>query len=111
MPGRVLTVSSAIMCPHGGQARPLTTTNARAIGPDGPILLESDVHPVVGCPFTVGTKYSPCVRIEWSAGTSAVTSGGTSLLVETSTGRCIGIEGTTQGIAIVVATQYKDSAR
>lgn len=111
MPGRLLTVGSTIMCPHGGQAQPLSTANARVLGPVGPVLLESDIHPIVGCPFTVGTKYSPCVRIEWSAGASKVTVSGTSPLLETSVGRCISAEGTPQGVAIVVATQYEDSAQ
>jgi hypothetical protein len=109
MGGRLLTVGSAIMCPHGGQAQ-LTTTNAAVDGPDGHLLLDSDVHPIVGCPFTVGSKYSPCVRISWSAGASKLTVAGTSPLIETSAGTCIGAEGAIQGAATVVLTQSRDSA-
>ncbi len=111
MPGRLLTVGSTIMCPHGGQVQPLTTSNVGVRGADGPVLLESDIHPIVGCPFTVGSKYSPCLRVEWSAGASTVTVSGTSPLVETSAGRCFSAEGALQGMAIVVGTQYKDAAQ
>jgi len=110
MPGTLLTVGSTIMCPHGGQAQ-LVTTNANVFGPDGLLLLESDIHPIVGCPFTVGSKYSPCVKITWSAGASKLKVGGKSPLLETSAGKCIGAEGAIQGAAIVAVTQSKDSAQ
>ncbi|MEW6417497.1 MAG: hypothetical protein AB1480_05170 [Nitrospirota bacterium] len=110
MPGNILTTASTIMCTHGGQAT-LFTSNARVFADGAPVLLESDIHPVVGCPFTVGTKYSPCVRIEWSAGASRSTINGTPVLIQSSIGRCINAEGATQGVAIIVNTQIKASAQ
>ena len=109
MPGNHLTTSSQIMCPHGGQAI-LFTANTHATVMGNPVLLESDIHPVVGCPFTVGTKYSPCVRIEWSAGSSKTNLQGTATLVQSSIGKCINAEGAPQGLAIIVNTQPKTSA-
>lgn len=108
MPGTVLTTASTVQCPHGGAAI-LTTANAR-VASDAPILLESDVHAVVGCPFTVGLKYSPCVRIEWSAGAGSVTVDGDAVLVTSSVGKCINPEGVTQGLALISAT-HPASAR
>lgn len=109
MPGNHLTISSQIQCPHGGQAI-LSTTNTQVFAAGTAVLLESDIHPVVGCPFTIGSKYSPCIRIEWSAGSTKTTVNGTATLVQTSIGQCISPEGATQGIAIVVNTQTKASA-
>ena len=109
MPGNHLTTSSQIMCPHGGQAI-LFTSHTKANAVNTPVLLESDIHAVAGCPFTIGTKYSPCVRIEWSAGSSKTSVQGTPTLVQSSIGKCINAEGATQGIAIVVNTQPKTSA-
>ena len=109
MPGNYLTTSSQIMCPHGGQAI-LFTSHTKANAVNAPVLLESDIHSVVGCPFTVGPKYSPCIRIEWSAGSSKTSVQGTATLVQSSIGKCINAEGATQGIAIVVNTQPKASA-
>ena len=109
MPGNHLTISSQIQCPHGGQAT-LFTTNTQALAAGTPVLLESDIHPVVGCPFTVGLKYSPCIRIEWSAGSNKTSVNGTATLVQSSIGKCINAEGAIQGIAIVVNTQTQASA-
>jgi hypothetical protein len=102
----LLTTASQVTCPHGGQAL-LATSNTRVSAAGAPVLLESDVHVVMGCPFTIGPKYSPCVRIEWSAGTSMSDSGATRFLNQSSIGKCLGAEGGPQGVALVVATQAK----
>lgn len=106
MPGQVLTTSSTIICTHGGQAI-LSTANAKVSVDNAPALLESDIHPVVGCPFTVGTKYSPCIRIEWTAGAAKVTINETKVLVSSSIGKCINGEGAPQGVASIINTQTK----
>ena len=110
MPGRILTTGSTVQCPHGGQAT-LITTNVRVNAASGQALLESDIHPVVGCPFTLGTKASPCVRIEWAAGAAQVTLGGTAVLVESSMGTCYSPENASQGVALVVDAEPKVSAQ
>lgn len=105
----LLTTASQVMCPHGGRAL-LGTSNTRVTAAGAPVLLETDVHPVAGCPFTVGLKYSPCVRIEWSAGTSLSDSDGTRFLNQSSIGKCLGAEGGTQGMAMVVQAQARVEA-
>lgn len=110
MPGNFLTVNSAIQCPHGGQAT-LTTTQIKVAAERGNILLETDIHVIAGCPFTVGQKYSPCVKIEWSAGTSKVSINGTPALVKSSIGKCSNAEGAPQGLAIINNTQLKASGQ
>lgn len=110
MAGYCLTTASTIMCPHGGQATLMTSnTHASALGTK--ILLESDVHTVAGCPFMVGQKYSPCVRIEWSCGAGKASVNGTAILVKSSIGECLNGEGATQGVATIVNTQLKASAQ
>lgn len=111
MPGHLLTTASTVQCPHGGQAI-LFTSNARVTAAGAPVLLVSDVHPVVGCPFTLpGPKPSPCVRIEWAAPAGRSDVGGTAPLVKSSVGKCISPEGAPQGVAIIVNTQTKDSSQ
>jgi hypothetical protein len=111
MPGHVLTIASSIQCIHGGQAI-LLTSNARLFAGGAPALLESDVLVVVGCPFTLPNgKYSPCVKIEWSAGASQLKVGGVKVLVDASIGRCVSGEGAPQGIAIVNSNQVRASAQ
>jgi hypothetical protein len=106
MPGKLLTVGATVQCTHGGSAL-LLTTNTTVLCSDGPLLLESDVEVVVGCPFTIGPKYSPCVRIEWKAPATATDLAGGKPLTETSIGICYGAEGAPQGVAIVTAGQQK----
>jgi hypothetical protein len=110
MPGYQLTINSQIICPHGGQAI-LFSANTGVLADNAPVLLESDIHPVVGCPFTVGLKYSPCVRIEWSAGATGATVNGTPTLVQSSIGQCINAENAPQGVAVIINTQLKAAAQ
>ena len=109
MPGQVLTTASTIMCPHGGSAI-LTTANARVTAVGSPALLETDIHTVAGCPFVIGLKPSPCIRIQWMAG-AARTQAGAPVLVQSSIGICYSPESAPQGVAIVVNTQPKVSAQ
>ena len=109
MPGNLLTISSVIQCLHGGIAM-LTTSNSRVKADGAYALLESDVATVVGCPFTIGPKYSPCVRIEWTAPAVKVTAGD-AVLVSSSIGICYSPESAPQGVAIISTTQPKVSAQ
>ena len=85
MPGDILNISSTVMCMHGGSAI-LTTANTKVMVDNVPALLESDVHSVAGCPFQIpigtGTKPSPCIRIEWSAGSTKMQVNGAGVLVQ-----------------------------
>jgi hypothetical protein len=110
MPGKVLTTASTVQCPHGGQAS-LSTANAKASTTAGKILLESDIHTVAGCAFMIGTKPSPCLRIEWKAGASKVKANSTGVLVESSVGLCYSPEGAPQGPATIVMADQKVSAQ
>ncbi len=109
MPGNILTTSSQVKCTHGGTAS-LTTSNTKMKVDNSPALLESDIHPVAGCPFMMGTKPSPCIRIEWTAGATLCKAGGTKVLVKSSVGKCISAEGAVQGLAIIAQTQMKVTA-
>lgn len=74
-------------------------------------LLETDVHGVVGCPFTLpGPKPSPCIRIEWTAGAIQCKCDGTKVLVRSSVGKCYSAENLMQGLAQIVQTQIKARA-
>lgn len=114
MPGNILTISSTILCMHGASAI-LTTSNSKLMVDNVPALIESDVHPVAGCPFQIpvgaGTKPSPCIRIEWSAGATQLQVNGVGVLLQSSIGKCFSPEGAMQGLANIVNTQMKVSAR
>lgn len=96
----VLTTASQAQCMHGGQVV-LLTTNTTLLAGESPALLGSDIHYVVGCPFTVGLVYMPCVTVEWQAAATSLTVNGVGVLTETSIGECLNAAGAPQGIAIV----------
>ena len=90
----------------------LFTANTRVFANGATVLLESDIHLIVGCPFTLpGGKYSPCIRIEWSAGSTKTNANNTSLLLKNSIGTCYNAENVIQGVAIIANTQMKASAQ
>ena len=114
MPGNVLNIASTVLCMHGGSAI-LTTSNSKLMVDNVPALLESDVHSVAGYPFQIpvgpGTKPSPCIRIEWSLGAMQMQVNGVGVLLQSSIGKCYSPEGALQGVANIVNTQMKISAR
>jgi hypothetical protein len=102
----ILTVSSNIKCPHGGLVL-LTSSNRNLFANGMQILIESDIHMVAPgtCPFFVGSKYSPCVKVEWSGGSRNSKMSGIPLLTSNSLGKCLNSEGAVQGFANIIDTQ------
>lgn len=105
----VLTIQSTVQCMHGGAVVLRTANTTCSAG--AAMLLESDVHDVIGCGFFAGSTYSPCVTVEWTAGASALRIGGTKVLVKTSVGVCKNASGVVQGTALVNATQMPVSGK
>ena len=104
--GEILTTISQIICPHGGRAI-LSTANTKVSTNGSFWLSEVDINPVVGCPFCIGTVHSPCIRIEWSGGSSRTSINGTPILKRESNGICYNADNVHQGIAVVVNTQMR----
>lgn len=106
MPGTVLTTLSTVQCPHGGLVQLTTTANALVQVDGGFALLESDVHPVVGCPFATAAGPSPCTTVQWSGGSTETKVNQIGVLTQSSIGQCIGPAGV-QGLAVIANTQVK----
>lgn len=85
-----LTVSSTMMCPHGGGVVCAPGTANRAL-PNGPQLKATDICVVVGCPFMINGQPSPCMLVQW------VPSAGSLDLDCHSLGISIGANGAPQG--------------
>ncbi len=103
----LLTTLSTVLCPHGGRAT-LATSNTVAQVDGGFVLLQSDEHAVVGCPFTIPpSKPQPCVKIRWVSAAVMTKVNQTPVLLQTSTGLCFSAEGIPQGPAVVAQTQSK----
>jgi hypothetical protein len=100
----MLTTASTVVCPHFGQAI-LTTSNTQALVLGAPVLLQTDLHAVVGCPFFVGTVPSPCLTIQWVTAATQSKVNNIPVLLQTSVGLCLNSFQAPQGPAIVVQTQ------
>src|ERR1017187_2593174 len=101
----LLTVSSTMMCPHGGTVTAIpgqSRANAQS-----PILRGSDTFIVAGCPFVIGVVYSPCVTVQWIQTATRVKAGGDFVLNESSVGLCLAATQAPQGAALILQTQLK----
>jgi hypothetical protein len=84
----------------------LATTNTEAIIEGAPALLLTDMHPIVGCPFTP-VAYSPCVVIRWITAATQTSVHNVPVLLQTSVGLCLNAAQVPQGTAIVVQVQQQ----
>ncbi len=101
----ILTTASTVMCPHGGTAQ-LVTSNSDALIDGAPALLQTDLHPIVGCTFTP-VAYSPCVSIRWVSGATQTTVRQVPVLLQNSVGLCLNAAQAPQGTAVVVQVQQR----
>jgi hypothetical protein len=70
-----------------------------------PVLTLASVHPVSGCPHTVGSRPRPCTSIRWQAGTHSVLIDGVPALSEGSAAQCFTDDLIPQGAPHVAAVQ------
>ncbi len=102
----ILTTLSTLQCPHGGQVM-LSTSNTLTQVDGGYFLLLTDLHTVVGCPFTVGPKVQPCLTVQWLVGATQTKVSQIPVLLQNSVGLCFSAEQIPQGPPIVLQTQSK----
>jgi hypothetical protein len=102
----ILTTTSTVMCPHAGQAQ-LVTTNTEWLIDGSPVLLQTDVHPIVGCTFTPGGVYTPCIMVRWASGATQTQIHGVPVLLQNSVGLCLNAAQAPQGVALVVQVQTR----
>lgn len=105
MPSPILTTSSTVMCTHGGSATLQPGTPLVKVQ-GAQALLESEIHSVAGCPFTIpGKGPQPCTTIRWSLGGMQTKVNQIGVLLQTSIGICYSSEQIPQGTAIVAQAQ------
>ena len=100
----LLTSTATVICPHGGQAL-LVPSQTEAVVRGAPVLLQTERHPIVGCPFAPGGVPSPCVSIQWVTAALQARVQQIPVLLQTSVGLCLNVAQAPQGTAIVVQTQ------
>ena len=106
MPGFILNSASTVMCPHGGNTSIMTSNQRVKVGGQPAVTL-SDTYTVAGCPFTVGNKPQPCVKVQWITPATRVRVGGQPVILQNSSGLCLSAEQIPQGPPNVVTTQIR----
>ncbi|GAC1583639.1 MAG: hypothetical protein NVS3B7_19010 [Candidatus Elarobacter sp.] len=98
MPGAAVTTVSVITCPHGGPVH-IVSSNARVLAA-APVATLADPFIVSGCAFATP---SPCVEVQWTAGTTRVLIGGVPAVIQTGVGMTISATGTAGPPLVLVA--------
>ncbi len=91
------------MCPHGGKAQPVPQ-NMMVLIVNSPVLVVTDVFPIVGCAFVIAGAPAPCTIVQWTVPAIIVKANNTPVLLQTSIGLCMGGSGAVP--AIVVPAQF-----
>ena len=88
MPGPLLTVSSTVMCAHGGTATP-TAPNPRVLVDGQPTVTMTAPYVIAGCPFNVSGSPVPCVTANWTVAATRVASNGQPVVLMDSQAVCV----------------------
>jgi hypothetical protein len=110
MSSYILTTRASILCPHGGTVTMTPTAVRVAVDGDPPLRI-GDLGTIAGCPFTIGSTPSPCVRTEWMMPANRVTVEGAAVLTHTSVCLCISAASAPQGTAVISNFQTRATAR
>jgi hypothetical protein len=99
-----LTVSSQLMCPHGGMVSAVSQNAEASAGGDF-IVCSSDTFLIAGCPFFLGIPPHPCMQIQWLVPSNMTQATEDFTLTEASVGLCVAGDQAPQGPPSVVETQ------
>lgn len=109
MGAALLTVSSSLLCPHGGSVQDSPGSSRVQIGHQ-PVALKSDNFQIAGCSFvlpTVPPQPHPCIKIQWLQVATRVKAGGVEVLLQTSSGLCTAADQLPQGPPSILSTQSR----
>lgn len=101
MPGPVVTAASVVTCPHAGPVQ-IVSSNARVLA-GAPVATIADQFIVAGCAFTTPPPL-PCVKVQWTVGTTRVLVNGLPAVIQGGVGMTISATGTS-GPPIVIMAQ------
>jgi hypothetical protein len=109
MPG-LLTVSSVLMCPHGGTVSAITS-NSKVLAGGDPVVRSSDTFVIAGCPFNISGAPNPCVSVQWIVPDARSQALGDFTLSEDSVGLCLSGAQAPQGTVLINSTQPEVSGQ
>ena len=76
------------MCLHGGQAQPMVPNPRVRVGGQ-PIVTQTTVYTVAGCPFVPPGGTGPCVTAQWIVAATRVTANGVPVVLQDSQAVCV----------------------
>ena len=88
MPGFLLHMGATVMCAHAGQAQP-TAPNPRVKVGRLPIVTQTTIYTIAGCPFNVSGSPMPCLTGQWVSAATRVFAGGQPVLLMDSQSICV----------------------
>ncbi|MCR9088143.1 MAG: hypothetical protein NXH97_15515 [Rhodobacteraceae bacterium] len=101
----LLHLGATVICTHGGQALPSTTSTRVQLGGQ-PAVTAAHSFTIAGCPFSTGDGPKPCASVTWTAPATRVRIEGAPALLSSSAGITIGPLGT-QGAPQAVVQQAR----
>jgi hypothetical protein len=102
----LLTVSSVLMCPHGGTVL-ATTANGRVSAGGDYVLRSSDTCTIAGCPLNIAGAPHPCMTVQWIVPATRGQVLGDVTLTESSVGLCLAGDQAPQGTVLIAVTQQR----
>jgi hypothetical protein len=87
MPGFLLHSGATVLCAHAGQAQP-TAPDPRVKVSGQPVVTQTCVYTIAGCPFNVSGSPVPCVTGQWIMGSLRVRAGGMPVILQDSQSVC-----------------------
>src|SRR5947209_3510185 len=109
MSGNLITTSSSLQCPHGGQVQ-IISGNTRVKAGGDFVALATDTFLISGCPFQIPATPpipSPCLTVQWLLTDLRTNVDDTPTLSQSSVGMCLSGAQIPQGPVVVVNTQTK----
>jgi uncharacterized Zn-binding protein involved in type VI secretion len=100
----LLTVSSVIMCPHGGTVQAISA-NTRVTADGAIVLRSSDTFVIAGCPLNIAGSPHPCAQVNWVQPDGRSQAAGDFTLSAQSIGLCVAADQAVQGTVLIVSTQ------
>ncbi|MFZ1412645.1 MAG: hypothetical protein WAS07_14435 [Micropruina sp.] len=102
--GALLTVSSSLLCPHGGMVSPIAGSTQVRLGGEL-VVLSGDSFPIGGCAFNVSGSPHPCLTVTWIVTALRSKISGDQPLTTDSVGLCKAGDGAVQGPVTIAGTQ------
>jgi hypothetical protein len=99
MAAPILTKAAQIMCPHGGQCM-VVPQNMMVQIAGSPVLVMTDIFPIVGCVFNIAGAPAPCIMVQWTMPALSVMVNNSPALLQSSIGLCTGGSGALPAVVI-----------